>query len=53
MFGGRFNKFVLSEVAMLIDYCPFVSFVGCLGSFVLVGMTGFVDYYNCDFMYSG
>ena len=38
---------------MVVDYCLFVSFVRCLGSFVVVEMVDFVACCNCDFVYSG
>ena len=38
---------------MMVDYWLFVSFVGCLGSCVVVEMVDFVGYCNCDFVYSG
>ena len=50
---GHFDEIVLDEVAMVVNYCPFVSFVGCLGSFVVVEMVDFVSCCNCDFVYSG
>ena len=38
---------------MVVDCWLFVSFVGCLGSCVVVEMVDFIDYCNCDFVYSG
>ena len=37
---------------MMVGYCPFVSFVGCLGSFVVVETVDFVSYCDCNFVYS-
>ena len=34
----RFDKIVLGEIAMVVDCWLFVSFVGCLGSCVVVEM---------------
>ena len=50
VFIGRFDEVILDEVAMVVDYYSFANFVGCLESFVVVGMVDFVGYCNCDFV---
>ena len=47
------DEIVLGEIAMMVDYWLFVSFVGCLGSCVVVGTVDFVSCCNCDFVCSG
>ena len=37
---------------MMVDYCPFVRFVDCLESFVVVETVDFVGCCDCDFVYS-
>ena len=32
VFVSCFDKVVLDEIAMVVDYCPFANFVGCLES---------------------
>ena len=53
LFVDHFDEIVLGEIAMMVDYWLFVSFVGCLESCIVVGTVDFVGYRNYDFGYFG